>query len=274
MKPIANSGNRFHSDARRYAEYLETPEGRLRVDLTLSNVQEFLPPGSTDSSLHALDLGCGTGAAAIALARLGFEVTILDSSSSMLKLAERAMVDAGVRNKITVTCGDATQSAEMLPARSFDVVLCHNLLEYVDDPFAVLRCATRLLRDSSAILSVLVRNRAGEVLKAALQKGDLAAAEQNLDAEWGHESLYGGKARLFSPETLGGMMKDASLTVTASRGVRIVADYLPPSISRSAEYDRILALERELGKRAEFVGIARYLHLFAHPAPDRSGVAG
>src|SRR5205814_5922521 len=73
--------------------------------------------------------------------------------------------------------------------RSSDlVILCYNVLEYVDDPNTVLRGAARLLRTSSAIISVLVRNQAGEVLKAALQSGDLAAAEHNLTADWGEES--------------------------------------------------------------------------------------
>jgi hypothetical protein len=119
------------------------------------------------------------------------------------------------------------------------------------------------MRDSSAILSVLVRNQAGEVLKTVLQTGDLAAAEHNLTAEWGQESLYGGRVRLFASETLEAILKDASLTINARRGVRVVADYLPAQISRSAEYERIFALERKLGKRREFFGLARYMHCLA-----------
>src|ERR1700741_3537565 len=127
-----------------------------------------------------------------------------------------------------------------LPTGSFDVVLCHNILEYVDDPVAVLRGAARAMRDSSAILSVIVRNQAGEVLKAAIQAGDLAAAEQNLTAQWGHESLYAGKVRLFTAESLQALLTEASLAVTAKRGLRVVSDYLPARVSLSAEYDRIL----------------------------------
>ena len=63
-------------------------------------------------------------------------------------------------------------------------------------------CVARLAScEISAILSVLVRNRAGEVLKAALLAGDLTAAENHLTAEWGRESLYGGKVRLFTPDS-------------------------------------------------------------------------
>ena len=132
--------------------------------------------------------------------------------------------------------------------------------------------APSIMRDSNATVSVLVRNQAGEVLKAALQTGDLAAAEQALTAEWGEESLYGGQVRLFTPETLEASLKDASLKINARRGVRVVADYLPAQISRPAEYERILALERSLGKRREFFGVARYMQCLASRAtPGKEG---
>ena len=166
--------------------------------------------------------------------------------------------------------GDAAQLADIFQTGSFDIILCHNLLEYVDDPGAVLRGAARALRDSLAILSVLVRNQAGEVLKAVLQTGDLAAAEHNLTVEWGQESLYGGRVRLFTSEALEAILKDASLTINARRGVRVIADYLPTRISRSAEYGRIFALERKLGKRREFLGVARYMHCLASCATPGS----
>lgn len=263
MKTGVKNENRFENDASRYATYLETPEGRLRGDLTFANVQDFLPAVAGVNSLCALDLGCGTGAAAIRLARLGIHVTLLDSSAPMLELAERKIAEAGVSDRIVVKHGDAAQAARIFQIGSFDIILCHNLLEYVDDPGAVLRGAVRVMRDSSAILSVLVRNQAGEVLKAALQTGDLAAAEHTLTAEWGEEALYGGTVRLFTSDALETILKEASLTVAARRGVRVISDYLPAQISRSEEYERIFGLECKLGKRQEFFRVARYLHCLA-----------
>jgi S-adenosylmethionine-dependent methyltransferase len=263
MKMTAHAdGERFQSGADKYAAYLETPEGRLRSDLAFANLQDFLPLQAKDS-LCALDLGCGTGATAVCLARLGFQVTVLDSSREMLDIAQRAAREAGVMELIALKHGDAVQLANLFHAGSFDVVLCHNILEYVEDPDSVLRGAARSLRDSSAILSVLVRNQAGEVLKAAIQAGDLVAAGHNLTAEWGQESLYGSRVRLFTPDNLRSMLKAASLAVIAERGVRGLADYLPPRVSRSTEYERIFELERKLGGRPEFAAIARYTQCLA-----------
>ncbi|HYL13386.1 MAG TPA: methyltransferase domain-containing protein [Terriglobales bacterium] len=255
---------RFRTGAAKYAAYLETPEGRLRLDLAFANLQDFLPQAAR--ALLALDLGGGTGAIAVRLAQLGLHVTLLDASLPMLDLAKRAAREARVTERIALKHGDAAQLANLFHGELFDVILCHNILEYVDDPCAVLRSAARALRDPSSIISVLVRNQAGEVLKAAIQDGDLAATEHNLIAEWGHESLYGGRMRLFAPESLHAMLAAASLAVTAERGVRVMSDYLPPRVSRNDEYQRIFELERRLGRRAEFAAVARYTHCLAHRA--------
>jgi 2-polyprenyl-3-methyl-5-hydroxy-6-metoxy-1,4-benzoquinol methylase len=253
---------RFQEGANRYAAYLDTPEGRLRSDLTFVNLQDFLPL-QAKRSLRALDLGCGTGAIAVRLARLGIHVTLLDSSPAMLDIAKAAARDAGVTDKLVLQHGDATQLANLFGPRSFDVILCHNMLEYCDDPGAVLCNASHALRDSSALLSVLVRNQAGEVFKAAIQAGDLAAAESGLTAEWAQESLYGGRVRLFTPDRLRAMLTEASLAAIAERGVRVLADYLPPRVSRSADYERILQLERKLGGLPEYAAVSRYTYWLA-----------
>jgi len=263
----AMAGNeRFQNGAQDYVAYLETPEGRLRTDLAFAHLEDFLPQSQAERSMCALDVGCGTGATAVRLAHLGMRVTLLDSSPAMLDIAKRTALEAGVSDKVVLQLGDATRLTDLFQTQSFDVILCHNVLEYLDDPMAVLCGAARALRDSSAIISVLVRNRAGEVFKAAIQAGDLAGAENNLTAECGQESLYGGRVRLFTPDSLQAMLTEASLAVMAERGVRVLADYLPSRISRSADYKRILELERKLSGRPEYAAVARYTQCFARLA--------
>lgn len=256
--------DRFQSGAHKYAAYLETTEGRLRCDLAFANLWDFLVLPQSGRSLRGLDLGCGTGATAVRLARLGIHMTLLDSSSAMLDIAKRAARETGVDGKIALIQGDAAQVANQFPAGSFDVVLCHNILEYVDDPNSVLSAAAKVLQsDSTRILSVLVRNWAGEVFKAGVKSGDLGAAERNLTTMWGQESLFCGRVRLFTLDSLQVMAEGASLAVAAERGVRVISDYLPPQISRREEYQRIFELERKLGSRPEFVPVARYIQVIA-----------
>ena len=270
-----SNDERFQNGAQDYAAYLETPEGRLRSDLVFANLQDFLPPPQADKPMHALDVACGTGATAVRLAQLGYCVTQLDWSPAMLDIARRTVEEAGLADRVTFQLGDAGQLTKLYGTASFDVVLCHNILEYVDDPTAVLQGAARVLRGRSAILSIVVRNQAGEVLKAAIQSGNLAAAEANLTAEWGIESLYGGEVRLFTATRMRSMLNSVSLELVAARGVRVLSDYLPPGISRAADYARILEFERRLGCRLEFARIARYSHYLTRSvepgAPSRAG---
>ena len=251
---------RFRTGAAKYAAYLETFEGRLRLDLAAPNLLEFLP---RETSLRVLDLGCGTGAMAVRLAKLGQHVTCLDSSEEMLSFAQQASEHAGVSARIKLQPGNVTAIGELFRAHSFDLILCHNILEYVDDPGTVLRAASSLLSESDGLISIVVRNQAGEALKAAIRDGDLEAAERNLVSEWGDESLYGGKVRLFTPDTVRRLLLESSLAPVADRGIRIVADYLPPTSAGKREYDRVFEFERKLGKRPEFTAVARYSHWLA-----------
>jgi S-adenosylmethionine-dependent methyltransferase len=142
---------RFQNGGPDYAAYLEMPEGRLRADLAIANLGDFLSPPQAKKTQHALDVGCGTGAAAVRLARLGFHITQLDSSQAMLDIARRTAEEAGVTNRVTLRHGDAARLTDLFRAASFDVVLCHHILEYVDDPATVLRGAAPVLRDTRSV---------------------------------------------------------------------------------------------------------------------------
>ena len=261
----------FVQNAEKYAQYLGTIEGRLRLDLTLAGMREFLPLAIAAKPRRALDVGGGTAAAAIHLAGLNFDVTLLDHSDSMLAMAQRAACEAGVDERISFRRGDASDLRHMFQGEMFDVVLCHNLLEYVDDPHsAVQACAQLMKGDSASLLSVLTRNRWGEVLKSALRSHDLGTAERMLEAEWATESLYGGDVRLFSPHEIVEMMQQATLSMIAQRGVRVLADYLPEQLLRGDQYKQLFELELKLGGRAEFSSIARYTHSFCAKADPRT----
>src|SRR5260370_10484910 len=119
MKMTANADSgRFQSDAHKYAAYLETPEGRLRSDLSFANLQDFLPLQAKDS-LCALDVGCGTGATAVRLAGLGKQVTLLDSSPAMLDIAKTQTPEAGSTDKDVTPEVGRTRCTNIVHTASF-----------------------------------------------------------------------------------------------------------------------------------------------------------
>jgi S-adenosylmethionine-dependent methyltransferase len=253
-------------DAGKYAAYLKTPPGRLRSELAWDNVRRSLPRNA--SKYRALDAGGGTGFASVELARMGFDVVLLDGSEQMLRIARE---QAEASERISFCRADTGQLPELFDAESFDVVVCHNLLEYVESPFATIRDIARVLR-KDAMLSVLVRNRAGEVLKAAIKSGDWKLATTNLNAETVVDSLYGESVRVFALAEVRDLLTRAGLEVVAEHGVRVFFDYMNLENLTDASYFQIFELESALGARPEFAAIARYIQVIARrSAPPQAG---
>lgn len=263
---VFSEQERFEAGASRYAEYLRTVEGRLRIDLALTNLRDALAEARAGVG-RALDAGGGPGALSLRLAEDGWDVTVLDPSAAMLALAEgEARRHTALAGRVRFVRGDAAAADELFGAGAFDLVTCHNVVEYVADPAATAGALARVTR-RGGLVSLLARNRAGEALRDALKFHDLDAARRALTAEWVRESLYGGPARLFDAEALRALAEGAGLRVVSARGVRVVADYLPPALaSGDAAYARLLEFEHEAGARPEFAAVARYAQLIARAA--------
>jgi S-adenosylmethionine-dependent methyltransferase len=257
-------------DADKYAAYLKTPAGRLRSELAWENLRRFLP---RDASNHrVLDVGGGTGFASIHLARMGYEVVLLDGSEQMLRIARQDAEACSVTPRISFCHAESGQLRELFTAESFDVVVCHNLLEYADDPSTTVRDIAHVLR-KDGVISLLVRNRAGEVLKEALKSADWELATANLTAETVVDTLYGNRMRLFAPADLKDLLSQAGLEVVAEHGVHVFFDYLGSENLTDAAYAKIFELELKLGARPEFFAIARYIEVIARRSNASSSEA-
>jgi S-adenosylmethionine-dependent methyltransferase len=259
---------RFQSTDR-YIAYLETTEGKLRLDLGWMNLREFLPAATT---VRALDVGSGTGPFAFRLAELGFTVDLLDTSDAMLAIAREQADGRELSRRTSFHLGDGRSLSDLFEPASFDVVVCHNVIEYQDEPLAVLRGLAHVLKkDGESVVSVLVRNRYGEVLKAAIKSNDSTLAESVLTADTVLESLYGEPVRVFDPADLRIMMERAGLQVVAERGVRVVSDYMDCAALTNGDYDQLQKLELLLGAKPEFAAVARYSQFVARASARSSG---
>jgi S-adenosylmethionine-dependent methyltransferase len=198
----------------------------------------------------------------VRLARKEFLVVLLDSSEEMLGIARKEAEAGGVAEGISFRRADADQLHELFEPESFDIVVCHNLLEYVADPNAIVRCISYVLR-KDGILSLLVRNHAGEVLKAAIKSPDLGLAKDNLSVQTVLDSLYGKPVRVFDHAEILQMLAEANLRVVADRGVRVFSDYRDSPEPDSETYRQVLELEFILGANPEFAAIARYVQMIA-----------
>lgn len=130
--------------------------------------------------MKILDFGSGEGETAAHLA-LCNDVTAVEPWEVMLA------------NRVA---GDYTQLrggiefVKTMPEKSFDMVVCHNVLEYVDDKEAYLRELARVVKPGG-LLSLVKHNRPGRVMQMTVLLNDFAMAGNLLDGGNGTTSKFG-----------------------------------------------------------------------------------
>ena len=159
--------------------------------------------------LRVLDVGCGGGILADAMARKGAEVLGIDLASKALKVAQLHALEAqtgGVQYREI--------SAEGLAAEqpgTFDVVTCMEMLEHVPDPSLVVKaCATLVKPGGHVFFSTINRNA-----KAFLFAIVGAEYVLNLLPRGTHEY-----AKLIKPSELAAYCRSANLDLRHTKGLQ------------------------------------------------------
>jgi 2-polyprenyl-6-hydroxyphenyl methylase/3-demethylubiquinone-9 3-methyltransferase len=105
---------------------------------------------------QVLDVGCGGGILAEAMAHRGAQVCGIDMGEAPLAVAKLHLLESGL--DIDYQHASAEQFAEQHAAR-FDVVTCLEMLEHVPDPASVLQACHRLLKPGGQLfVSTINRN--------------------------------------------------------------------------------------------------------------------
>ena len=213
--------------------------------------------------LDVLDTGGGTGNFAVPVARLGHRVTVVDPSPDALFGLERRAAEAGVTDRVRGVQGDTQGLLEVVDRGAYDVVLCHGVLEYVDDPAESVRNVVGALRDSGT-LSLLAASRNGAVLARALA-GHFADAQRGLTDPAGRWGEGDPLPRRFTAEDLTALVRDAGLEVAAVHGVRVFADLVPGVLvdTEPGALEALLKLELAAAELPAFHSISTQLHILA-----------
>ncbi|RFS47180.1 methyltransferase domain-containing protein [Micromonospora craniellae] len=212
------------------------------------------------TELTVLDVGGGTGGFAVPLARAGHRVTVVDASPDALAALSRRAAEAGVAQRVRAVQGDGDALAGLVEPASVDLVLCHAVLEVVDDPAPVVAALAGALRPGGAA-SVLVAGRAAAVLGRAMNGHlDVAAAlAADPDGSAGPRDTL---RRRFDADGATTLLAAAGLAVEEIHGVRVLADLLPAAVA-DGQPGALLELERALAARPPWRDLAAQLHLFA-----------
>jgi 2-polyprenyl-6-hydroxyphenyl methylase / 3-demethylubiquinone-9 3-methyltransferase len=173
--------------------------------LRLDWIQSHVPL----SGKRVLDVGCGGGILADAMARKGAQVLGIDLASKALKVAQLHALEAG-----TPGVEYREVSVEALAAEqpgAFDVVTCMEMLEHVPDPGSVVRACSQLVKPGGwVIFSTINRNPKAFVFA-------ILGAEYllNLLPRGTHEYL-----KFIRPSELAAFSRSAGLQLVQTRGIQ------------------------------------------------------
>ena len=103
-----------------------------------------------------LDVGCGGGILAEAMARRGAKVTGIDLSDKALKVAQLHLLESRLEVQYESVSVEDYAAAH---AGKFDVITCMELLEHVPEPAAMVAACARLVRPGGQVFfSTINRN--------------------------------------------------------------------------------------------------------------------
>ena len=209
---------------------------------------------------EVLDIGGGTGGFAVGVAELGHRVSVVDPSPDALAALDRRAREQGVADRVHGQQGDLLHLLDVVGPESADVVLCHGVLEIVDDPAAALATIARVLRPGGT-LSLLVAQRHAAVIARAMA-GHFQQARALLDATPGDPGRAGHR---YTHGELTALVSDAGLEVVAVHAIRVFADLVPGSLLdlEPGAAQALVELEHAVAERPEYLPLATQLHLLA-----------
>jgi 2-polyprenyl-6-hydroxyphenyl methylase/3-demethylubiquinone-9 3-methyltransferase len=157
---------------------------------------------------RVLDVGCGGGILADAMARRGAEVLGIDLATKALKVAQLHAIEAATP-RVAYREIAVEALADEAPA-PFDVVTCMEMLEHVPDPSSVVAACARLAKPG------------GWVFFSTINRNAKAFAFAIVGAEHVLKLLPKGTheyAKFLRPSELAAWCREASLDLAATRGL-------------------------------------------------------
>ncbi|HET7271915.1 MAG TPA: methyltransferase [Rubrobacter sp.] len=233
----------------------------VRHELVDRGLSEHLPGPPASIA----DVGGGAGQQAIPLSRKGHEVTIIDPSPKMLAEARRrlALEDEGVRRRVRLVESTGERAHETLGGETFDTVLCHGVLMYLEDPRHMIHALSTLLRPGGMI-SILAKNAAALAVRPALEgRYNDALSSLNADRDRGRLGVV---TRGDTVEDLYEAFRQTGIEAIQWYGVRVFTDHLGDRMP-DENLPEMLELEWEAGRREPYRSVARLIHLVGRKKP-------
>lgn len=232
-----------------------TVKGRVRTFVMHEQLLRHLPAPPAP----VLDVGGGAGHQSLPLARLGYDVTILDSSPAMLAKAEQrvAREPDTLQRRVRLLQGDAETAGQAVGGDTFSVVLCHGVLMYLPDAEQVVGELCRCVAPSG-VLSVMALNAETLAVRPALERRWVEALAA-FDAR-GEVGVLGTPTRADTVQGLSGVMREGGVEPLDWYGVWLFTDWLDLP-DETTDLPAIADVELQASLRDPYRQLSRVFHL-------------
>lgn len=187
---------------------------RQRQAAALKYVDELSLPKNS----HVLEVGCGAGFLAVALARRGFAVEAVDHAPAMIELTKKHARQAGMDTRVHAAVEDVHELS--FEDESFDLVVSLGVINWLHDLRRALSEITRVLKLggyavlNSARAHALLNPLAIPALESVLER-----MKQEFERAIPHSSRSVAPSHMYLPGEINQYLHQANLMVTKSTNV-------------------------------------------------------
>lgn len=225
-----------------YLDYINTPWGRLFYRLVWHNL------GFKDKKV--LDFGSGLGITSNHLAKSN-DVTAVEPNGELL---EHRICD----NRYEQIMGSIDELKGMENS-SFDIILCHNVLEYIENRDNLITEFHRLLKNDG-ILSIVKHNKNGKVMHKAVFENNIDEAMSLLNGENATSQNFG-TINEYEIEDLQDFIAERFL-LDKVYGIRTFYGIQPNSFKCDSDWEeRMFMLECAVENDTTYTNVAFFQHL-------------
>lgn len=243
--------------AKRFVDdHYSSLRGRVRTHVIHEHLRRHLAPAPQ----RVVDIGGGAGNQSVPLARDGHDVTIVDPSDAMLERATARLAgeDAEVATRVRLVQASGEAAPVALNGATFDVVLCHGVLMYLDDPEQLVDSLCTLVAPSG-LVSIVAKNVEVMALRH-VHEGDWAAAIAAFDSDRQVNGL-GVDTRGDRIEHLSALIAQRGIEPVTWYGVRLFTDGWTPDRAATDPEDLVLQAELMASQRDPYRQLSRLFHL-------------
>jgi S-adenosylmethionine-dependent methyltransferase len=243
-----------------FKEHQKAPWSKLRYSIALANLKRHI----TGNNLTILDAGGGNGLESITFAQQGHNIVLLDYSDEMLTEAKNNAQKCNLTDEIKYCRGDVSSIPLLFTKETFDIVLCHHVLQYIEDKDLVLRALSYAVKPKG-IISIICINRYSETYRLALQENNLLAAYRALESEVIISKVFDTPMKAYSYEDINIPLQNSGYTIIGQYGIRCINDYISNNESKydPKVYAEIEKLEYAMSDKYPYYLIARSFHIIA-----------